>query len=111
MATTPVKGIIITFLAGMHGVSLLVHDGSFLDGMEVVCADLLVCCVSKWFVVSHVFWYGGEGSCEVRIEFHNNRNVFTKADQNGVTCRFTRYFSKNGNKYYFQIIWTHYCTI
>ena len=87
------------------GVSLLVHGGFFLDGDEGVCAVVLVCCVPKW-LVAMCFWYEGEGSFEVRLETLNSESL--RPPKMG--CRFTRYFSKNGNKYYFQVIWTHYCT-
>ena len=84
--------------------------GFFLDGVEGVCAVVQVCCVPKWFVVSHVFLVWGWGSL-----WSAYRNVGLRVtDQNGVTtvtCRFTHYFFKNGDKYYFQIIWTHYCII
>ena len=94
-------------LAGMHESFVA---GFFLDGVEGVCAVVQVCCVPKWFVVSHVFLVWGCGSL-----WSAYRNVELRVtDQNGVTtvtCRFTHYFFKNGNKYYFQIIWTHYCII
>ena len=56
--TPPVKGIIITSLAGMHG----------------VCAVVLLCCIPKWLVISHMFLIWGEGSFEVRIETLNSES-------------------------------------